>query len=260
MGAIDISYLTLLAFYGILLIPVLLSLNLKLKIIKTTLIAVLRMTLQLFLVGLYLDWIFLQNQWWLNALWLLAMVLTASGNVIKSAGLKFTVFFPSVITGITLGILTTGSLLILTIRPQPFYDAQHLIPIMGMLLGNSMRGNILALERFYFSIKEQEKNYLTTLMLGATRQEALTPFLQKAIKPALLPTLSTMTTLGIVSLPGMMTGQILGGSSPATAIKYQIAIMIAILTAVSLSTVITLTLSQGKTFNKYYVLKTDIFR
>jgi len=260
LGAIDISLLTLGAFYGILIIPILLSLLLKLKLIKTILIAVFRMTLQLFLVGLYLDVIFQLNKWWINGLWLLAMLLTASGNVIKSAGLRFRFFFPAVIAGILLGIFTSGAVLLYAIHPDPLYDAQHLIPIMGMLLGNSMRGNILALERFYHSLLDREKDYVTTLMLGATKGEALTPFLQEAIKPALMPTLSTMTTLGIVSLPGMMTGQILGGSSPNTAIKYQIAIMIAIFTAVSISALISIGISRRKAFNDYHILQRNIFK
>lgn len=259
MGAVDISYPILFAFYGILILPLILSWVFKLNLTKKLLVGVVRMTIQLMLVGLYLEWIFKLNYWWLNCIWVMVMVFTAGGNAVKNAGLRWKFFLLPSLIGISLGIIGTGAILIALIKPEPFYDAAYLIPIMGMLLGNSMRGNILAMERFYYSINEGEKTYLTYLTLGATKKEALAPYLREALKPALTPTLSSMATLGIVSLPGMMTGQILGGSPPATAIKYQIAIMIAIFTAVTISALLTLLLSQIRAFNSYHMLKKDIF-
>jgi putative ABC transport system permease protein len=130
---------------------------------------------------------------------------------------------------------------------------------MGMILGNCMRGNILALERFYSSIRRNEKEFITYLLMGATLREAVTPYMRESIRPALAPQLSTMATLGIVSLPGMMTGQILGGTSPLIAIKYQLAVMIAIFTAIALSTFINIFVSMRIAFNDYKVLKRDLF-
>jgi len=127
-----------------------------------------------------------------------------------------------------------------------------------MLLGNCMRGNILALERFYSAITKREREYITYLTMGSSFSEATAPFIREAIGPALAPTLSTMATLGIVSLPGMMTGQILGGSPPITAIKYQIAIMIAIFTAIVISVVVTLLLSMRSTFDEYRTLRKSV--
>jgi len=259
METIDISYLLLGVFYAILVIPILISLKLGLKNIRNIVISVVRMTVQLGLVGLYLEVIFRLNKWWLNLIWILVMLLAASGTVVRNAGLKARYFLPVSIAGLTIGIFGTGVILLgVVVRPQPPWDAAYVIPIMGMLLGNCMRGNILALERFYSSVTKREREYVTYLSMGASFREATAPFLREAMTPALAPTLSTMATLGIVSLPGMMTGQILGGSPPMIAIKYQIAIMIAIFTAIVVSIVVTLLLSMRIAFNKYRTLKKSI--
>lgn len=256
METIDISYPLLGIFYLILLVPIAISVKLGLGNIRGILISVLRMTVQLGLVGLYLEVIFRLNRWWLNLIWILVMLFVAAGTVVKNAGLKPKVFLPVSVIGLVIGIFGTGAILIFTVvQPEPPWDAAYLIPIMGMLLGNCMRGNILALERFYSSVTKREREYITYLSMGASFREATAPFLKEALSPALAPTLSTMATLGIVSLPGMMTGQILGGSPPATAIKYQIAIMIAIFTAIVVSIIITLLLSMRVTFNRYRTLK-----
>lgn len=256
METIDISYPLLGVFYAILIIPILISLKLGLKNVRNILISVVRMTVQLGLVGLYLEVIFRLNKWWLNLIWIVVMLIVAAGTVVKNAGVRTKLFLPVSGVGLVIGIFGTGAILLgVVVRPEPLWDAAYLIPIMGMLLGNCMRGNILALERFYSAISNREREYITYLSMGASFTEATAPFMREAIAPALAPTLSTMATLGIVSLPGMMTGQILGGSPPMTAIKYQIAIMIAILTAVVISMVITLLLSMRFTFNRYRTLK-----
>ena len=120
-----------------------------------------------------------------------------------------------------------------------------------MILGNCMRTNIISLERFFSAISDNPKTWQTYLSLGATRFEAARPFIQKALKAAMAPTITTMTTMGIVSLPGMMTGQMLGGSVPLVAIKYQIAIMLCIFTSASLTSVMNLLFSLPICFDGY---------
>jgi putative ABC transport system permease protein len=116
-----------------------------------------------------------------------------------------------------------------------FFSARYLIPIGGMVMGNMLRGNIVSLDRFYNSLTRREEEYIYYISMGASRREALLPFISEALKPALSPYLATIATVGLVSLPGMMTGQILGGASPAVAIQYQIMIMIAIFVASTVS-------------------------
>jgi len=260
-NTIDISYLSLAAFLGLILVPVLAGAVLKLGITKRVLIGVLRMTVQMAVLGLYLDYLFRFNHIAVNFGWALLMIFIANITVNRSAGLKTSKIFFSVMAGIFVGSLTVIALFVfLAIQPKPFYDARYLIPVTGMVVGNCMRANVISLERFYSSVKKNEKTFLTYLLLGASLREAALPSIREAVKPALAPTLSTMATLGLVSLPGMMTGQILGGASPITAIKYQIAIMIAIFTAITLSTVINLLIGLRVSFNEYHMLRKDIFR
>ena len=121
------------------------------------------------------------------------------------------------------------------INLQNLFEAKYLVVIGGMLLGNSMRGNIIGTDNFYNSIISNEKRYLYHLAHGASQFEALLPYIRKSLIASFSPTIATMMTVGIVSLPGMMTGQMLGGSSPMLAIKYQIAIMVAIFASTTAS-------------------------
>ena len=135
-----------------------------------------------------------------------------------------------------------------------------MIAIGGMVLGNSLRSNVVGLGDFYKAIRKDEQLYFYQLSLGATRFEALRSFAKRSFVAAMNPTIATMATMGIVSLPGMMTGQILGGSVPLVAIKYQIAIMIAILASTVLSVSLSIFFTVGKSFDKYGIMNKSIFR
>jgi len=113
---------------------------------------------------------------------------------------------------------------------------------------------------FWSSIKENEKIYLNTLALGANRYQALKPYVNKSIMAAVNPTLASIATIGLVSLPGMMTGQILGGSLPILAIKYQIAIMIAIFISQFFSILLSMYFSTRLGFNGFDMIKKKIFK
>ncbi|MDY6823859.1 MAG: ABC transporter permease [Thermodesulfobacteriota bacterium] len=260
METIHLSEWELAAVYLMLGGPVAMMAWLRMGIVRETVYAVLRMTVQLWLVGIYLTVIFEFNAWWLNALWILAMLVVANFSILRQARLVWRRFFSATFAGTA--IATAGVSLFLVffiIRPSPLYDARYMIPIVGMVLGNCMRGNVLALERFYSGIRENEKEFITYHMLGATLTEAVRPYMQRALRAAAGPLLATIATMGIVSLPGMMTGQILGGSVPVTAIKYQIAIVIAIFSAMIMASVLNLLFSMKIAFDDFGMLKTDIF-
>lgn len=261
MGTNDIALANLLIFYTLLVIPILIFLKYKVKLLKDVITSVLRMTVQLGLVGIFLKYIFELNSLLLNLSWIFMMLMLTNYTMLKRSGLNIKRFFMTTAIGLfTSTVIVMSAFLLLLTKPVPIYDARYLIPVTGMLLGNCLRGNILGLERFYHSIKKQKGEYLTYLTLGATFQEAILPFMQDALKAALNPMIASIATIGLVSLPGMMTGQILGGSFPLTAIKYQIAIMIAIFVSMAISVVINLHLSFGKAFNKYQLLRDDVFR
>ena len=222
-------------------------------------LGILRMVLQLGLIGIYLKVLFDLNHPWLNGLWILIMLVAADLTILHRAGLRRRVFFVSTFAAVSLSVLfTTAYLILLVIQPTHFYDAQYLVPLAGMILGNCLHGNIIGLERFFSVLRQRENEYFTYLMLGASRWEAVQPFLREAVKAAINPTVAGMATMGLVSLPGMMTGQILGGADPWVAVKYQIAIMLCIFTSTALAALFNLMLSLHLAFNEFDGVRDDI--
>ena len=259
MQTLDIALPRMALLYGLCLLPWGLLWLLGLRLSRDIAVSILRMSIQLALVGIYLKMLFELNHPWLNGLWILMMLVVADLSILKRAGLKARYFALATFMAIASSILfTTAFLVILVIQPVHFYDARYIVPLAGMILGNCLQGNVIALERFYSALRKNENEYATFLLLGASRWEAVLPYFRDAIKAAINPTIAGMATMGLVSLPGMMTGQILGGSEPWLAVKYQIAIMICIFTSTTLVGVINLKLSLAIAFNAYDVLKDDV--
>ncbi|MGZ8185439.1 MAG: ABC transporter permease [Methylobacter sp.] len=259
MKTLDIALPQMALLYGLSLLPWLLLWLIGLRLSRDIGISILRMSIQLTLVGIYLKMLFSLNNPWFNGLWILVMLLVADWSILQRAGLRARYFFLATFTAIASSILfTTAYLVILVIQPAHFYDARYIVPLAGMILGNCLQGNVIALERFYSAVRKNESEYVTFLLLGASRWEALRPYFRLAIKAAINPTIAGMATMGLVSLPGMMTGQILGGSEPWLAVKYQIAIMICIFTGTTVACIINLKLSLAIAFNAFDVLKEEV--
>lgn len=250
---IDLAHMALL--YGLCLLPWTLLWLLGTRLTRDIGLSIIRMTLQLLLVGVYIKTLFELNNPWLNGLWILVMLLVADLSILRRAGLKARYFALSTLTAVAASILlSTAYLVVLVIQPAHFYDARYIVPLAGMILGNCMQGNVIALERFFSALRKNQDEYATFLLLGATRWEAAQPYFRQAVMAAINPTIANMATMGLVSLPGMMTGQILGGSEPLLAVKYQVAIMICIFTSTTVATVLNLMLSLKIAFNQYDVL------
>ncbi len=257
----DLSITSMLAMYALMIVPLAIFFYLRLGIIRDTLISLLRMTVQLILVGLYLKYVFQLNNAFVSLLWVVIMLVVANLSILNKAGLKRRRFFWRSFAGVAGStLLASGWFILVSIRPDPIYDARYLVPITGMILGNCLRSNVLSLERFYSGIRKNENEFMTYLMLGANLNEAIRPYLRDAIKAAVNPSVATMATMGIVSLPGMMTGQILGGAMPMEAIKYQIGIMIGIFTSMVVAALVNIHLSLSVAFDDYQRLDADIFR
>ena len=129
-------------------------------------------------------------------------------------------------------------------------NPQYVIPISGMLMGNTMTGVSLGVKTFFKNLEDQSVRIETLQNMGVKPDQLFMPFVRQAMETAILPTINTMVGIGIVSLPGMMTGQILSGTLPTTAILYQIAIMIAICTTVCLATFGTLYFGYRTLYNE----------
>jgi putative ABC transport system permease protein len=152
--------------------------------------------------------------------------------------------------------MVTGTLscllyfLLIIIRITPWYNPQYFIPIAGMLIGNSMTGISLGVKSLIEGMTTQKSLVEEALILGATPQMATRDIINNTFDAAIMPTINSMVGMGIVFLPGMMTGQILSGTSPTTAVTYQIAIMLGIMGAVALTVIIMLQLGYRSFFNQ----------
>lgn len=261
MGAQDISILSLSCFL-IFLVPILIiSRKLALGLNKAIITGTIRMCLQLGFVGLYLEVIFRLNSAILNLLYLLVMLVIACYTVLRSSRLRLRRFFPPLFAALVIPFSVMLFFFDFVIVPiTELFDARYLIPIGGMLLGNCLRSLVVGLDRFYSGIHQSRKEYLSTLSLYNSQFHAVMPWARQSITAALSPTLASMASIGLVSLPGMMTGQILGGSVPVVAIKYQIAIMAAIFYTEFFSVILALSFSLPFGFNHYQVLHRNIFR
>jgi putative ABC transport system permease protein len=260
MATLDISLTRMALLYGLALLPWLLLWWLGLRLTRDIAIGMVRMTVQLALVGIYLKALFDANQPWLNGLWVFMMLIVADFSIMRRAAIKARYFVVATFVAVgTSIVMATGYLVVVVIQPQHFYDAHYVVPLAGMILGNCLQGNVIALERFYSALRKNEQEYVTYLMLGATRWEAVLPYFREALRAAINPTIAGMATMGLVSLPGMMTGQILGGSEPWLAVKYQIAIMICIFFGSTIASVLNLKLSLNIAFNEFDVLRDEVF-
>jgi putative ABC transport system permease protein len=260
LGAKDLTLLSLASLF-IFLIPIFyINIKLKLSLNKTLLISATRMCIQLGFVGIYLKYLFKFNSPLLNVVYLLIMLSIACQSIIKSSNLRIRKFFIPVFFALLIPftcILFFFNAAV--VRIDNLFEAKYLIPIGGMLLGNCLRSIIIVLSSFYSGINRDEKTYLYSISLMGSRLTALMPYFKQSFLAAITPIIASMATIGLVSLPGMMTGQILGGSIPVIAIKYQIAIMLAIFYTEYFSTILSVLFSLKVGFNELDVLNKDIF-
>lgn len=226
------------------------------------LIATLRMTIQLIVMGYVLIWIFDTDSAIVTVVAMLVMQAYAMSTLIKRTGLSWRNLD---------GKVAIGSIFVGTVCVQIYFafvlfgevqlvNAQHHIPILGMLLSNALTAIILGIKTLQQGLTHQYHQIETLLMLGATRKQALQPLIRASFEAALVPTFNSMLTMGIVALPGMMTGQILAGISPIDAIMYQIAIMCAICATTAITLALFFICSQWFLFDRYHTLKKQQIR
>jgi putative ABC transport system permease protein len=239
-GIIDIGLWRFIAAYVFIL---LLLVFVKLRGIsreKQIIIASIRMTVQLIIAGYILTFIFDNPSPWLSLLIIFIMELFAILNIFKqvkyrlSKQLKGTVVVSMVIGTLSCLFYFNG----VVIHFTPWYEPRYFIPIAGMIVGNSMTGITLGLNTLLRGLKEQREVVEGALMLGATPKAASKKYVDDAFDSAILPTLNNMIGMGIIFLPGMMTGQILSGVSPLVAIEYQIVILLGIVGSVAITVIL----------------------
>ncbi len=237
-----------------------LSFKQQLGIEKRLLIAALRAVVQLSLLGLVLKLVFNQSNMVIIALLALFMLLFAGYEVMNRQQRPFKGYWRLGIGTLSMFISTfsiTLLALLISIQPQPWYTPQYLIPLLGMLLGNTMTGVSLSLDTLNQQAWQQRRLIEARLMLGADWPTAILPIRRNALRTGLIPIMNAMAAAGVVSIPGMMTGQILAGAPPMEAAKYQILILILVAASVGLGAMAAVWLGSRRLFDERHRLRLD---
>ena len=223
---IDLSLWDLVTVYSLLLMSIGLAHILRAGQGRDIFWSGLRMFVQLMIVGYLLHLVFALE----SALPVLLILVVMTGFAVQTIGARVETKMPNFYRVVGAAILfgcggMTFFFCTLVIGLEPWYDPRYLIPLAGMVIGNSMTGASLAAERLAAEFRERREEIETALCLGSSVKLAAEPAVSSAFRAALIPSVNAMAAMGLVFLPGMMTGQILSGTEPLIAVKYQIAIM-----------------------------------
>lgn len=260
MTTTDITITGLFFAFLLLAIPVFVMHKTRLPMIQETVWSFLRMSVQLALAGVFLTVLFEYNAPVLNVLWLGVMITVAAYEAVRKQDVNIRkLYLPTVAAFIIATVICLIYFETLILQGGGFSEARFLIPIGGMLLGNSLGGTIIATSLFYNDLQRNENRYVSALSFGAQRKEALLPHFRAALKSALKPSLGNIAVMGIVFLPGLMTGQLIAGLSPMTAISYQIALMVTIYASTTLCVTLSIILTSYVSFDAYGMLKKELF-
>jgi len=224
---------------------------LKLGLLKPLIWGTVRTFVQLLLVGYALTYIFKVNN-----LFLIIAIVTLMCYIAAKTAVARTPNVPNYPTVLAFASLLASTFLagsivtVLIIAPEPWYSARIVIPIFGMILGNAMNGIAVSLDRLYSEVRSGSALIEAMLTFGATPWEAIQSSVREAVRAGMTPTINSLMVVGLVSLPGMMTGQILGGADPREAVRYQIVVMLMISAAVAIGCIILVGLSYKKLFTQ----------
>ena len=251
MGVIEIGWVELAAATGFILVSGSLAFWFRLGITKPLAIATARTYLQLLALGIALRWIFEVQTVWLVLAILLLMLSTAVHTVLSRLTERGRPIWLGTVGGVFLsGLVVPIAVTALLIHIDPWYQARVFLPIAGMVIGNTMNGIALCQERLLESFRSRREEVLLRLSLGATAWEASFPLVRESFRAGMIPTMNGMATVGLVFIPGMMTGQVLAGVDPATAAKYQIVVMLMLSAGTALGTMVALRLSYRQAFDR----------
>lgn len=256
MGAVPLSAMDVAVAAGLVVLAGATSVALGLRLERRLAMASVRTVVQLLIVGYILRWVFAIDHP-LPLLAVVAVMLLAASRAAVSRpdrtfrGANWEAF-------ITMSISATFTVLVVTqlvIGVEPWYNPQYMIPLLGMILGNALNGISLCLDVFLERLSERRNVIEMELALGATRWEAARDHVADSVRRGMIPIINSMMVVGIVSLPGMMTGQILAGADPVNAVLYQIVVMFMIAAATSLGCILVAVLVYRSTFNRSHQLR-----
>ena len=236
---------------SLIVIVLLVSWVLRLRLTKTLVIAAIRTVIQLSFIGLILAWIFAREQWYEVLIILTIMTLIAGSAAKNRVKRTYKGLLVDTLIAVSISaVLVTVIAISLILQVQPWYTPQFIIPILGLILGNSLTAISLTSNQLIENLHGQQGRIEMMLSLSAKPFEAVHEQIRAAIINGMTPTLNSMLVVGIVSLPGMMTGQILAGTDPTQAVRYQIVTMFLICVSSTLGCTISALLIYRRFFNK----------
>ncbi len=249
-GAVELSIFQFSLIYLLLIVVLFVMKKSKINQSKLLLVASIRMSVQLVIVGFILQFIIGNPNPFYTIIFIAFMLTYSIHTIFKNIGNLSYKFKVSIASALSFAGLFVLIFFVTVIVGKSFFNPQYTIPLAGMIIGNAMTGINIGVKTFMDSVKKEKGKLNTLLNLGVEPKEILKPYVNNSLETALIPTLNSMIGMGIIFLPGMMTGQILSGTLPTTAIMYQIAIMIAICTSVCLSVFLSLNLGYKSFYNE----------
>ncbi len=259
---VELSSLQVTAAALLILVNAAISLALRLRLERSLLIAGARTILQLLLIGLVLHWVFQVEQVIVVVVMLSIMTGIAGYTAFSRSSHAYAGMLLDTMVAVWCSswfVLCFAMFAVLQ-GTRSWHDPQYAIPLLGMILGNTLNGITLGLAGVLDGFRSGRDQVETLLTLGATRWEAAREVIQKALTTAMTPIINSMMVVGIVSLPGMMTGQLLSGVEPIQAVKYQIVIMFLIASATALGSVGVVLLAYRRLFNQNHQFRHEAIR
>ncbi|KYN78582.1 amino acid ABC transporter permease [Clostridium sporogenes] len=248
-GVVALSIFQFSLIYLLLIIVLIIMKKSKINATKLLLVASLRMSIQLIIVGYILQYMFSNPNPIFTVSFLILMIMFSIERVIKSRKDLNYNFKIAIGVSLTCSGLFVLFFFVTVVVKKSIFNPQYTIPLAGMIIGNAMTGINIGIKSFMDSIGKEKNRINALINLGIEPKDILRPFINNSLETALIPTLNSMLGMGIIFLPGMMTGQILSGTLPITAIMYQIAIMIAICTSVCATVFLSLNLGYKSLYN-----------
>ncbi len=245
---------------GFVLIAGIISALMRLGLVKSLFIGAIRTAVQLGLAGVTLGLVFGIRSVWLVVLLAAVMIFLAGREAvarqkIKLSGTGLDVLIAMALSSTIVSVSVTG----VVISCEPWWTPHLFIPMLGMILGNSLTGISLALDSFLGDCKTRRREIEDNLTLGANQVEATLPFVRKAIRTGMMPMINSMSIVGIVSLPGMMTGQLLAGADPKDAVMYQIVVMYMLVAATTFGSILAVWLARRRVFTDYMAINPSLY-
>ena len=263
MGVIALSPADLALAALLVLLLAALSFRLRLGLARQLLVVALRTTVQLLLIGYVLHALFAHVHPGWVALLSLVMLAVAGYEVTARQQHRFRgwwSFGAGTLSMFVSSFAVTAFALIAIIGVEPWYAPQYAIPLLGMLLGNTMNGVALAMDTLVKTVWRERPVIEQRLLLGQDRDQALADIRRDAMRTGMIPIVNAMAAAGLVSLPGMMTGQILSGTPPLEAVKYQILIMFLIAAGTGFGIAAAIRLVGKRLFDVRHRLRLDTLR